>query len=352
MLIYKWMEEIQIVRGSNRLCLYDLPRKEYHFAPIDFEKLIIKIEGKSDTTSFQLSNDEMEWVSFMEEEEFIIKIPKSVLNEFIPISLKWEHPSIITNAIIYDNENIDKCLTLADQLCCKQLVITCKSVERLKVLMESNFRISNFQNIDVILEEVEHENVLRLKEEFPIIGGVFTKQKYSKNELGAIMTLRDSDNNKKAFLVNIELFSESQVHHTYFNRKLFIGANGEIKNSPETEEIFGYIQNINSADELKEIILTPQFQKYWTVHKDICDVCKYCEFRHMCVENKIPYERKENQWYHKIECNYNPFIAKWEGEQGYLTLSECGIISNETEFSYDHDRLKQINDELWGEESK
>ncbi len=161
---------------------------------------------------------------------------------------------------------------------------------------------------------------------------------------------RSSKKRNSNFRSNRNLFSESQLHHTYFNRKLYIGPNGEIKNAPECEETFGNIKDLNSVEDLKEIISTPAFQKYWFVHKDLCDVCKHCEFRHMCVDNRMPFERADNQWFHKIECNYNPFIAKWEGEIGYRTLSECGVISNENEFSIDHNRITEINKEIWEEE--
>ena len=103
------------------------------------------------------------------------------------------------------------------------------------------------------------------------------------------------------------------------------------------------------VEDLKKIINTHAFQKYWFVHKDLCDICKHCEFRHMCVDNRIPFERTKKEWYHKIECNYNPFIAKWEGESGYKTLEQCGVISNENIFFIDNDKIKQINLELWGE---
>ena len=152
------------------------------------------------------------------------------------------------------------------------------------------------------------------------------------------------------FNYNPKLFSESQSHHTYFNRKLYIGPNGEVKNAPECEETFGNFNDLKSPEDLKKIIQTRGFQRYWFVHKEITDVCKDCEFRHMCVDNRLPYERKKDAWYHKIECNYNPYIAKWEGEEGYRTLAECGVISNEHEFSIDHEKIALINKELWGDE--
>lgn len=52
----------------------------------------------------------------------------------------------------------------------------------------------------------------------------------------------------------------------------------------------------------------------------------------MCVDNRVPVKRKENEWYMETECNYNPYIAKWKGEKGYMTLLECDIQSNKKEF--------------------
>lgn len=164
------------------------------------------------------------------------------------------------------------------------------------------------------------------------------KVHYTKDKLSGCTGASEN-----SFSCNIMMFRESQRHHTYFNRKLCIGLNGEIKNAPECEEEFGYIQDILSPKKLKEIIASPEFQKYWYVHKELCDICKDCEFRHMCVDNRLPYQRKDESWYHKQECNYNPYIAKWKGEEGYKTLQECGIVSTNEGLSIDHVKIASIN---------
>jgi radical SAM protein with 4Fe4S-binding SPASM domain len=129
---------------------------------------------------------------------------------------------------------------------------------------------------------------------------------------------------------------------------LYIGKNGEIKNSPESLTIFGNINEIEKTDDVLRIINSTEFQKYWYVNKDSIDVCKQCEFRHMCVDNRIPKQRNIKEWYMETECNYNPFIAKWDYEEGYKTLLECGVVSNIDGFSVKNKKLKSINNELWG----
>lgn len=152
------------------------------------------------------------------------------------------------------------------------------------------------------------------------------------------------------FSPNMHLFAESISYHTYFSRKLFIDKRGDIRNAFESKEFFGNINQIKTASELNSIVTSHEFQYLWKVRKDKCDICKDCEFRHMCVDNRLPYEREKDQWYHKTECNYNPYISKWKDEAGYRTLAECGVVSNEHGFSIDHEKIAAINKELWGEE--
>jgi hypothetical protein len=231
------------------------------------------------------------------------------------------------------------------------------------------FKLKSLTNIDLFLKICQFYSIpfltlitdLDLNDEverkltkysFPFNVTIIIKKLFNKKDSLRVFYEKKQNDfvSRDTIFVNHQVYKESQKHHTYFNRKLYIGEKGEIKNAPECEEIFGYIQDIEDINEIKKIIEKPEFQKYWYVHKEICDVCKDCEFRHMCVDNRLPYKRKENEWYHKVECNYNPFICKWKGEEGYRTLAECGVISNENEYTIDHERIAKINEELWGEE--
>ena len=69
----------------------------------------------------------------------------------------------------------------------------------------------------------------------------------------------------------------------------------------------------------------------------------------MCVDNRLPYQRKNGNWYHKKECNYNPYISKWKGEEGYHTIEACGVITNENGYYRDDERIASINKGLWSE---
>jgi radical SAM protein with 4Fe4S-binding SPASM domain len=275
---------------------------------------------------------------------------------------QFSFPSIITNSIIeIDSNNINfKNLNFLNWILCKNIVIEFVNsplIEIVKSILNQCIE-SNVHQITIIINHYIDdyysdnfiENILcnRLNKVI-IFNSPFNHSIENSIFFYNFGRQRSIKKYKKEFYPDLTLILESYDFHTYFNCKLYIGTSGEIKNAPECDEIFGNIKDINNPEELKQIIKTQEFQKYWNVHKDIQDVCKDCEFRYMCVDNKIPYQRSENEWYHKLECNYNPYIAKWEGEEGYKTLAECGVISNKNGFSIDHDKIAEINKELWGE---
>lgn len=248
---------------------------------------------------------------------------------------EWDSPSIITNAIIEishengltENDNLEKVLTVFEGLGCQHFVIRVVNVislDYLKIL----FEILNSNNSHSLQLFLPYNKELYTNEFGDII--------FSNNKI-AFVIVEDSPFNKNIenkiyftpdvlkmasirresqFSINISLFSESQLYHTYFNRKLFVSRKGEIKNAPECDESFGLIQTISGLESIRKIIDRPSFRRYWKVNKDSCQICSCCEFKHMCVDNRVPIENEEGIWSHQEECDYNPLIGKWKDEIG------------------------------------
>jgi hypothetical protein len=148
------------------------------------------------------------------------------------------------------------------------------------------------------------------------------------------------------FNPNINQLIESELFNTFLNKKIFVSNEGQLKLSEDFSYIFGSIQNKDVDSYFLENLFI-----YWELTKSKIDICKDCEFRRICIDFREPFKRNSNSsWYNKHECGYNPFICKWEDEEGYRTLAECGVISNEHEFSIDHEKIALINKELWGDE--
>lgn len=282
--------------------------------------------------------------------------------------LKWDSISNITNAIItinkqngLDNEkNFNFVLSFLLKVNCKHIVIYFSeylSVKKIKNKLDK-FKQNNIHSVIIICEfhdtyfTDEFGSIimdLNLNKKLIVLNSPFEKNfedtmHFTKNDIKIKYEKKMSE-----FNANFKIFSESLKYQTYFNRKFYIGIDGEIKNAPECNEIFGYIQDVKKISDLEIIINKPNFKTFWFVKKENTDVCKDCEFKNICVDNRIPYKRTKNEWFHKIECNYNPYIAKWEGENGYQNLAEIGVISNMQGFSIDSAKIRELNKISWAE---
>ena len=365
MLKFKWHEEVKLVKGFIRSCVYDLPRNDYIFIPNIILDSIKRIEGNSICLIEQLEEEDKHWFTIFEQNDYFFSIQEKLLLCFSSLSLKWESPSIITNAIIdvYNEKDINTQIYLIEKLGCKHIAIRFFGVfkkDYIFNLFENNFAVSSFQNVDIYIKnsnELKKSDFIDLCTKYPLINNIFISGSRSKkkmlklNSFCTIFYLSENDMNYNApnFNVNITHFTESQKHNTYFNRKLYIDLNGKIKNAPECDEMYGYIQDVANEEELKLIISKPEYQKYWFIYKDIIEICKVCEFRYMCVDARIPLQSENGNWYHETECPYNPYIAKWQGEDGYVAVEECGTYSKEKGFVVNKRKVNKLNKQIWGE---
>ena len=130
------------------------------------------------------------------------------------------------------------------------------------------------------------------------------------------------------------MYTESLHFNSYYNRKIFINLQGDVSAGPLCESFFG---NVNEQGfDWNTVLKHKDVKEIWELSKDKISVCNNCEFRHMCVDSRVPQKHSNGtEWYHATECNYNPFIAKWKGDEGYKTLLESGITVEKEGLSID-----------------
>ncbi|MGB3466777.1 MAG: hypothetical protein WBA74_15965, partial [Cyclobacteriaceae bacterium] len=124
------------------------------------------------------------------------------------------------------------------------------------------------------------------------------------------------------FAISIPFFTESLQHHTYLNRKLFVAPDGEISNTPDFTKTFG---KIGTAD-IRKLIDDSEFTMYFDIRKENLPVCRQCEFRHICLDRRIPEKDDNGNWRLPNECGYNPYQMLWLSENGYQTPSDTGAF--------------------------
>lgn len=333
------------VDGYLRSCIYDLTRQQYFL----FKKF--------DT----LNELEGEILNFLIDEDVVLQIPTVVKEQFKEIELEYTNNQLIAVCQIYYFKYFD--LTNLTDLYCRDFVFIIEG-EIQKKLEIINQHLENLINLPINSVEIILQNCLvndeilnsinNIVENFNfckayILESVFCdfNLKLSTNVILRCNSLIQKEMND--FHINITAFTESQKFNLFYNQFLIIDDKGNIKNSLYNQYHFGSISEMNHT-ELKKIVFSTDFSYLMTVPKNNINVCMDCEFKHMCCDDKLPLKRGENDWYHKDECHYNPYIAKWSNEKGYKNLAECGVISNEHEFSIDHEKIAQINKELWGDE--
>jgi SPASM domain peptide maturase of grasp-with-spasm system len=320
------------VKGYKQSTICDLQRNKFEHLPNDLIDFLIISEKKPLKKIYKESCKEnlqtiMDYVEFIVSNEFGFLGTLSEKGKFISLNLEWDYPAIILNSIIEVNKNtyvyFDKIINFLEKLGCEHILLKLseeiKYNELQKILLKLNVSIINSIRIILFFDvKIPVQIYEKLIDENKRIDVLFIQiPKDNKNIKTKHTKLRFFNSNHSIFpkysffSVNISMFTESQKHHTYFNRKLYIGTNGEIKNAPECSKIFGYIQDLKNVEELKKIIANPEFQKYWFINKDICNICKDCEYRYMCLDNRLPVKGKNGDWYFKQTCTYNPYKVKW-----------------------------------------
>jgi len=357
-----------IIHGFSNSLLYDLDRGNYYIIPAYTAKIVeSRILGSS--SAFLENHNSgvdviiLEWLNKFSELGLgiIIDDPKSF--RFPKISLAWDAPCSISNSIIfYDVISFNN---IHDALCkinCQDIQIhffekrpTQNELMNISdILLKSSIKTCEIVSVfskDLNFEFLER-SVYKNKRFRRFFFSSALRNEYYQCCTAVVLNSTQKVFNSCGFIqhdyftVNIPLFTESQHHNTCLNRKLCIDKDGYIKNCPYMEQHYGHISNTK----IEDVVALPEFQKWWHIKKDDIDVCKDCEFRHMCTDCRAFIKDPENIYSQPAKCTYNPYICKWEGEEGYVPVEECGTYSRETGFVPDKKKIKKLNKQIWGDE--
>lgn len=350
------------VKGYLRSVIQDIQRGSFNFVP----NLLIDCMSESNYFIKSKNVDEEtfnNYKKFLLSEDLVFEWEMSLAGMFPKYKDVFYHSYHIysTHFVgISDLSILKKMLTLLKQgLIVKHFVF--ELGECCVNLLDELIDLLNTDLKDTTIESV----CLRLTNDFGVKNYFSSKSNIDFRINVVEVGLLKSEDESKSF-ENIQILSlnernprminnflhyfESTLFHTYYNRKLFINSQGFISNQQEDLNYDYSINDFNHKNKLLDIIQSEFFNKLSRARKVDTVVCKSCELRHMCLDKRLPKQNSKGNWYHTVECDYNPYIAKWKGEEGYKTLAECGVISNESEFTIDHDKIAEINKELWPEE--
>lgn len=353
-----------VVNGFNRAIIYDLNRSDYYFVPLP---LYDKIEKNNEISFKEDDIEAKEWEAFLLEKEIIFPIDTKDEKSLFPgVSTKFEIPNLISCVILHDNfnQNLLHNFESLHLLNVSVIVDNYNKQKNLTVLQKlAQYEIDSIylylteENRNYDANEFDYLNSIPQVFNIYLFGNSQKKELNPKEEtkytpINVVPLPQTFENYSSSMIVekmqvNYNHFFEAYNHHNYFNQKVYIDTQGNIKNGLNNQESFGNINSITKND-FSELIGSKKFQKLWNVKKEDTLVCKDCEFRFMCVDPRVPKQNNNGQWYHTQECNYNPYISKWKNEDGYKTLSESGVsISDSGELSVDKQTLKKTFETAW-----
>ncbi|MDR2064575.1 MAG: grasp-with-spasm system SPASM domain peptide maturase [Prevotellaceae bacterium] len=341
--VFKLFSDCIPVKGFMQSIIYDLGRNKYTIIPNDLHEILTKFDGQtlSSIKDYYTGNDLVinEYFNFLYEQEYIFWCNKKDIVNFPLLVFEWDYPGYISNAIIilYNNSNFNFKTIISElsYLGCRNIIIHIKDnieMDYVNVMLEI-FKKYPYKHIDIFIPYSSASNDISILENICLYNTTINtiiiyntpfEKKIQSDKLSwnIIFTkTKKIDYNfisKNKFSTNINTFSEAQNYNLFFNRKLIISSLGYILNSINTDDNKYNIYNKT----LKDIIKEDGIRNKWNINKDRLLICKDCEFRYMCIDSRDPIEIGNNQWKFNTECNYNPYIAKWKDECGYITVEE------------------------------
>lgn len=317
-----------LVKGIFRSAIYDIVRNDIFFIPSRFYDIFNSKYFKINLND--LSKEERQlFDELVTNELFLTSSSTSYFKQFPSLKKHWDHPSIISNAIIIYSRlyPIKDLITQLTELNCFhiQLLFTKKislaELNKVFGLLEQ----SSLRTVEVVMKydnkynKAEVENLYlnnsRIRNIIFYNSSKTTFYFKKKKHTNVVCLSSDIDLNSgrskvspKYLNVNINLFLEGLKHHTYFNRKLFIDEDGNIKRNFIEQKTFG---NVNTGT-IRSAIKSLGYKKYWDVTKDNTSVCRDCELRYACIDHRVPKLSKQGTWYHEVDCTYNPYTMAWK----------------------------------------
>lgn len=319
------------VLGVRRSMICDLGSRKAHLIPNALHDILKEMPRRT-LSDIKKAFDPSEYGILDEYFEFLIEEDYGffgeVAEELPALSLHWDRPGKVTNAIIdideLSNHDYPSILGQLDQLGCEALEIRtyCSmSIDELKIVMQltDGWR---FRHIDLIIKWhasytvatlthliLTHQTLSRITVHASPRAGrhravpfssliLFTPQLFSVNSCGQVSPFY--------FTFMLEHFAEAQHFNTCLHKKLSIAADGRLCACPSMTHSFGNA----SVVPLKEVVNTPESVRIGNISKNQIEVCRDCEFRYVCTDCRAFTTHAAAK---PAKCDYDPYTATWTG---------------------------------------
>lgn len=367
-MVYKLFSNCIPIKGYRRSIIVDTQRENYYIIPNGLYEILVndtfysikEIKSKIKCEYHDIID---EYFEYLQNKDLIFSCDINEVKHFPNLDLCWDEPHTIINSIIdvdeYSQHNFKEIFIQLDELLCKHLEIRffkyVKSTDLYEIIAKTDNK--SFQSIDIIMPYNKDFSLFDLNEILDKFKRITSIVIYNSPNIITNKGIENCDNHiffikneiedktncgvikTSSFSMNLSSFCEAQEFNTCLNRKLCIDTDGNVKNCPSINKCYGKIENIA----LKDIINKKEFQSYWHISKDQIEVCNLCEYRYICTDCRAYVKVNDNLYSQPLKCNYNPFIAKWEGEKGYIPIENFGFYNTEGKYIVDLEYMKEID---------
>lgn len=344
--IFKLFSPCIPVKGARRSGIYDLQRNKFIAIPNNLYSILIEYNNKTlneilDKFNTKYSSSIVGFFDWLITEELGFWCDEEDTVNFPLMNLEWDSPNALTNCIIDigDIDSIDY-IDLIDQIVDLRIpYLQLRSYHKIDLefyrIILGNIKNSAIKGIEIITafsKSMSKENVKNLlSNEFRINQLVLHNSPFDKtdkyfDDLSIVTYTTKIIDNKDCcgiispnyFSINIGSFTESVNFNSCLNRKISVDIDGEIKNCPSMENSYGNVSSVR----LETVLNILEFKELWFIKKDKIEVCKDCEMRYMCTDCRVYTDDSKSDYSRPKKCNYNPYIAKWQGEAGYIPVRD------------------------------
>lgn len=322
----------QPVRGARRGTICDLQHGSVQPVPLGLIDILERCRHEtvgSVLASLEASDrlTAQEYLQFLEQHEFGFYTEEP--ERFPPLSLAWDHPSHITNAIVdvdaVDKHDYDRLVRELDSVGVKAIqwryphpisrgqleamlrALDASRINFVEIILPYTARLADAEQQQLLaqfqrLACIRYFGASHLRR-LDVESGCLIIEQPGELILDTCCAV-DSYGN---FSCNSDLFTEQQQHHVCLNRKLYIDAGGSIRNCPSTQRTFGQLY----SRPLLNIVQSQDFQKLWRISRDQMQGCRDCEFRFVCVASDCAEVEKAypGPFLKPRICRYDPYRA-------------------------------------------
>lgn len=276
-----------MVKGNDKAAIYDLQHGRIFSIPLalcividDLKKMPLEDVSKKHTPSNPSVLDQ--YINFFIDKD--LGFYTSTPHLFMDLDLSWNCPSVIQNALIEYNENysLNNVLEQLDELNCKHVEIRFNENLPTEIILDNIlcFEKKSFSTLQVLVPYKETITKVFLEETLKTSKKITSLIIYACNDISLLeLEKRDklviiaedlyrtrfnvSYSHQKLFL-NIGFFTEALKYNCYYNRKVSIDINGNIKNCLRQTNSFG---NVNT-NRITDVISGIDFQELWYAKAD------------------------------------------------------------------------------------